>query len=425
MTNKIRTFLVSMILPLFTIGIFLLVFILYLPSQAAPDGAFIVNTDADTDDGACDGTNCTLREAINTANATAGFDTIAFSLPPNANITLAGSQLPTIIDYLAIDGSASPGITIRGANITRTFTIGNGTNVTMTNITIGDGWAVSGGAIYNDGGTLNINNCTIENNVSDDVFLNKGGGGIYNQGELTINNCTITGNLAGFAGGGLYNFTGTVNISNSSFIGNATDWIFTLAEYTLGGAIYNDAGTVTIVNSTFSGNYCRAFRGTCDGGGIANKGALYIYNNTFSGNSAASYPGPGGGGIRSWGNLNLSNTIIANSGGGDCIGNINTSINNLIEDGNCNPFITGDPLLEPLQDNGGPTWTYALTAPSPAVDAGDDGICAAQPVNNLDQRGVTRPLDGDGEGTPKCDIGAYEYDGPPPFRSLWPVVFRN
>ncbi len=57
-----------------------------------------------------------------------------------------------------------------------------------------------------------------------------------------------------------------------------------------------------------------------------------------------------------------------------------------------------------LADNGGSTLTLALAPTSPAVDHGDSSVCEA-----LDQRGVTRPLDGDGDGTATCDVGAFEY----------------
>jgi len=60
------------------------------------------------------------------------------------------------------------------------------------------------------------------------------------------------------------------------------------------------------------------------------------------------------------------------------------------------------PLLGPLADNGGPTWTHALLAGSPAIDAADDAACVAPPINGVDQRGVARPQ---GVG---CDVGAFE-----------------
>jgi hypothetical protein len=74
----------------------------------------------------------------------------------------------------------------------------------------------------------------------------------------------------------------------------------------------------------------------------------------------------------------------------------------------CNGFtgpgdlLKADPLLGPLQDNGGPTFTMALMGGSPAIDAGDDAVCAAPPVLGVDQRGQPRP------GGPHCDIGAFE-----------------
>ena len=78
------------------------------------------------------------------------------------------------------------------------------------------------------------------------------------------------------------------------------------------------------------------------------------------------------------------------------------------------PGINGDPKLGSLQDNGGPTWTLAPLPGSAAIDAADDAICAAAPVNNLDQHGITRP-----QGA-HCDIGAYE--ALPPHARFLPIV---
>src|SRR5205814_10233162 len=74
-------------------------------------------------------------------------------------------------------------------------------------------------------------------------------------------------------------------------------------------------------------------------------------------------------------------------------------------------FCGTDPLLDPAgpADHGGPTQTIALTGESPAIDAGDETVCAAPPVGGLDQRGFDRP----GVGATRCSIGAYEFDAVP------------
>ena len=113
--------------------------------------------------------------------------------------------------------------------------------------------------------------------------------------------------------------------------------------------------------------------------------------------------------------ITLTNTIIAESTRPGC------GRTDVITDGGHNLQFPGtscggtipsrDPRLDPagLEDNGGPTQTIALLADSPAIDAGDAGVCANPPVNGVDQRGYVRR----GEGATNCSIGAYEADGIP------------
>ena len=123
-------------------------------------------------------------------------------------------------------------------------------------------------------------------------------------------------------------------------------------------------------------------------------------NSTFAGNSAID---GGGIGNRYDATVTLKNTIVTNSpAGGNCSGAITDGGGNLSYPEATCPGINGNPLLGPLQDNGGPTQHMALGPGSAARDAADDGFCAAAPVNNRDQRGIARPQG------PHCDIGAVE-----------------
>jgi len=69
-----------------------------------------------------------------------------------------------------------------------------------------------------------------------------------------------------------------------------------------------------------------------------------------------------------------------------------------------------DPQLAPLGDNGGPSQTHALLGGSPALDAANPAGCtdAQGQTLTIDQRSSGRTVDGDGDGTARCDVGAFE-----------------
>jgi predicted outer membrane repeat protein len=243
-------------------------------------------------------------------------------------------------------------------------------------------------------GTLDLRRVTIADGTA------AGGGGIFNRGTLTVKDCTFSGNRSSFSGGAISN-SGVLTVSNTTFRGN-------IAAY--GGAIRNSF-FATVGNSTFSGNTA-----TATGGGVNNDRTITVLNSTFFGNSGV--------GLRNAPGLdptvlNLGNTILANNVGGDCRNEghtLNVTGPNLIADDDhtsrsCSiaATMTGDPILGPLADNGGPTLTHALLPGSPAIDAANDTLCAASPVNSLDQRGQPRPADGDGDGAAVCDLGAFEH----------------
>jgi len=252
-------------------------------------------------------------------------------------------------------------------------------------------------AISNSSAQVTLSNLTIRNG---EMLIS--GGGISNRGTLTINKSTITDNLAiggnpPTFGGGIANW-GRVTINNSTITGNIAQGIFGAAS---GGGIAN-AGTATVNNSTLSGN---STVGT--GGGIFNSGSgnLKINNSTISGNKHF--------GIANAGTAILQNSIVANNSGGNCgFHSVTSKGYNLSSDGSCNFNGPGDinntnPMLGPLQWNGGPTKTMALPSGSPAIDAGNPSGCTDGLGHLLktDQRGKPRP---DKEDTGGCDMGAFE-----------------
>ncbi len=235
----------------------------------------------------------------------------------------------------------------------------------------------------------------------------------------------MSGNTAGFEGGGIYAF-GTVIVTNSTVSGNTAA--------SSGGGIVAGRG-LTLSNSTVSGNTAGTF-----GGGISfasNNKARTIRNSTIALNKANQ-----GGGFYifdfsgSGDDVNLGNTIVAKNTattsqpdiGSDTVGvgYINSG-NNLIgiNTGFEVTFPTSslvgtagspvNPLLGPLQNNGGLTQTHALLVGSPAINAGNNALI---PMGvTTDQRGTGFPRISGGT----VDIGAFEVQVKSPPTPVMPV----
>lgn len=273
---------------------------------------------------------------------------------------------------LTIAGSGAIKTIINGGGKGTVVTVSNASaQVTLSGVTVRNGNAVFGGGINNEG-TLTINSSTVTGNHA------VNGGGIGNSGRLTINKSTVSGNTirANHASGGGIDNIGSLAINNSTISANTANPVGVLS-FAVGGGISNTSGTVTINNGTVSQN----FSGTHNSGGI-------------------------------YGPATLQNSIIANNMNGNCYGPLTSNGYNLSSDGTCN--LTGpgdmnnvDPMLGPLQNNGGQTQTQALSSGSPAIDTGNPSGCTDNLSHLLktDQRGQPRA---DKEDTGGCDIGAYE-----------------
>jgi CSLREA domain-containing protein len=256
--------------------------------------------------------------------------------------------------------------------------------------------------------TIAVTDSTVIGNTT----MNGSGGGIYGGKFVVITRSTISGNTANnFDSGGVHS-EARATIDSSTISGN------TVNNGNGGGF----AGQNTILsNSTVSGN-----KATGDGLGTGLGGGVYFTapdtgNLSWNQVTIANNTAPKGGGLyRVSGAIAIANTIIAkNNGSPDCfrITPI-TSLGHNIDGGagcgftNASDKANTDPRLGPLTNNGGPTQTMALLSGSPAIDAGDPADCPA-----TDQRGVTRPQDGDGSPPATCDIGAFEAPAntsPPP-----------
>jgi len=252
------------------------------------------------------------------------------------------------------------------------------------------------------GETFPPNDVTFQGDLSTGTIVNGNGAGpvfaVGGSHTATFKTLTITngnsGDATGNAGGGITSGgETTITVIGCTISGNKATGI-----ESAGGAIFN-SGTLTIINSTISGNSAN------QAGGIQNQGSVTLINTTVAGNTAS--PGLGGG-IANFGTLNFTNTIFAGNAGGDYGGFTNsvigTSDHNLVQDGSGSPAFSGDPKLGALKNNGGPTFTQALLAGSPAIDAGDDAVLTTPFNITTDQRGFGFPR----KSCAHVDIGAYE-----------------
>ena len=359
-----------------------------------------------------------LRGEVLAANASSGADTINFAGGLSGTITLSGEGLQ-IKDPVDIEGPGPGQITVAQSSKKRVIHINLASPgpVTIAGLHIADGSASGpGGNIWNDSEhpapSLTVANCLITGGTASDY-----GGGIGGFGaSLTLTSTTLSDNHA-IAGAGAWVGGGTaaISIENSTFAGNEA------SGFAGGLFVEIEHGSATISGTTFSGNQAHS-----DAGAVAvsiSKGPATIANSTIVGNSSASNgagglslsssevpiavrdstisgnhstgSNAGGGGISAPENhpVRIEDTIVAgnsaDAGGADLDGPIEAVFEPhrqpLRRDADQpvagSNLIGVDPQLGPLQDNGGPTETMAITATSPAVNRGAGVLAADQPAS--------------------------------------------
>lgn len=318
-----------------------------------------------------------LRQAILNAAILPDEDTINFVEQAASGVINLAGALPGVSSDLIFDGPGADKLTIRrdtGGDY-NIFTV-NGGNVTFDGLKLTNGFPA--GTIPNTsstttgsrGGAINITSSTSNVKVIDswlDANQANNGGAIANSGQLTIQNSTISNNT-GSNGGGIIVIDGQVQIINSTIANN---------QGNIGGGVFNSVADLTITNSTIAFN-----NATLNSGGVRNIGGLANLKNTIiASNTSPLNPDVG-----------ASIEFAFNSGGNNIIGD-GTGGEGLV-DGVKNDVVGSDvtpidPLLSPLQNNGGGTPTLALASTSIAIDTGSNSF--ASPYTNpgqFDQRGT-------------------------------------
>ena len=430
-------------------------------TSSAFAASIVVDSNADTGDatpgdGVCGtglpGSSCTLRAAIQEANGTPASDTITFGLSGTTSVLTA---LPPVTQPLVIDGD---GHTVDGNGLASLFiypdTAAAG-HYELRDLTLTGGSAASadgGGAVFFEPVaqvTFTVSNVVVNGN---EATAGPGGGlalnVLHNSTVVTLDLVEISGNTATGAGGGVWvnvGGTGSVTLNEVTIAGNTAGD----GGNGHGGGLHVTGGRVVVDSSTISGNTAS---GTGEGDGIylAAGGNVLLENSTLSGNAgdgiavaagntAASWvtfttiTGNTGAGIRAAtpatnfpGNLMnpfTSNIVVGN--GTNCTTAFahNDTANsgfNLTNGAGCGFTQASDKVVAAAADaklaalSANPDarlQTHALTAGSPAIDAGNSAWAtpADQRDANSQDGGAADGIPGDD--TPVRDIGAYEYGG--------------
>ncbi|MCS7061555.1 MAG: hypothetical protein RMN25_10390 [Anaerolineae bacterium] len=275
--------------------------------------------DSSPGDGICDDGSgqCTLRAAIEEANALAGEDTITLT----AGVYLLSLGQLNVTSDMVIQGDNA---TVDANRQSRVFNISGSNWVTLTELTIQRGREISGAGIYHDGGQLTLVGVTVTLNSAEFNFASNGGGGIHNRaGVVRLFNTRVISNKSYENGGGIYN-SDQLFWDGGQLAGNQTAG----DDQCAGGGLFNAGGPVAeLHNLSVLNNLAKH-----TGGGVFTAGELTVTASLFEGNTSGYLPGMpiiGGAGIGVQGTINpravlrdvivRRNDSVYGGGGGICI----------------------------------------------------------------------------------------------------------
>ncbi|HWS27025.1 MAG TPA: choice-of-anchor Q domain-containing protein, partial [Xanthomonadales bacterium] len=375
----------------------------------------VVNSIADPGTGTCDLAECTLREAIVAANATAGLDTISFDpvvFGVARTITLTAGELIATQD-LNLVGPGAALLSVSGNNSTRLMDASN-VSVSISGVTLSGGNGAGsfnngfGGAIHQVGGSLTLSDVVLSGNACSGTGA--GGALVFLNNTSSITRTTISGNSCDTSSA-ISIEASSITIVDSTLSGNSA---------TSGSALILRAGladaSLALTNVTISGNSSVGENSAIQSQAFAGRTAsITLTNSTVSGNTTSNAAGNGAIWQRPSAGTHLTvlrNSIVA----GNTVAGVDKDIEGTADAGsafnvigtggglsngvNGNQVGVNNPLLAPLANYGGPTATRALLPGSPAINSGSNGLAPA-----ADQRGIARPQLG------AADVGAFESRG--------------
>lgn len=356
-------------------ALLLLAFLLTIGGPVVSAATFTVTKTNDTNDGVCDA-DCSLREAAAAAATvalTAIDSEIVFSpLLSGQSISVTNGEVSLV--GVAVRGPGADQLTIAANNISRVFFVPGSISTQVSNYAALSGVTVTGGNGVGTGPTTGAT---------------AGGGAIRAEGNFSLVDVSIIGSTTLFGvGSALFTSANGDQIRNCFFGNNS------------GYGVYAYGGAVIVTNSTFAGN---------------SSGAIYIHASSVSIVNSTLFDSIN---TSNLGGVGLSNSIVRRI---DNLLGLSSAGHNLIFNPNPgeNPGfyhptdLRGvDPLLGPLQLNGGKTASFSLLAGSPAIDGGENARAIGTGIG-IDQRRFGRIVDGNGDTNAVVDIGAYEYNAAP------------